>query len=316
MKILVAGGAGFIGSHLCQKLLTEKHQVICFDNLITGNKKNIESLLKNKNFYFLEKDITQPLDIKQKIEAIFHLASPASPNYKSKISYLNLWQETFLANTLGTLNLLKLAHKNKARFLYASTSEVYGDPKEHPQKESYWGNVNPIGKRSIYDESKRAGETISYYYLTKKNLDVRIARIFNTYGPGMRIDDRRMIINFIIQALKNKPITIYGNGQQTRSLCYINDMIEGLYRLMFFNQAKNQVINLGNPQEKKVLEYAKLIKNLTRSKSPIIFEEKSEDDPEKRKPDITKAKKLLNWQPKINLKEGLKKTISYYQKLI
>ncbi|MCS6956775.1 MAG: GDP-mannose 4,6-dehydratase [Patescibacteria group bacterium] len=316
MKILIAGGAGFIGSHLCEKLIKKNYQIICIDNLITGNEKNILHLKKNRNFKFINQDITKKFQIKEKIDIIFHLASPASPNPESSISYFSLWKETYLVNTLGTINLLELALKNNSAFVFASTSEVYGNPLIHPQNENYFGNVNPIGPRAIYDESKRAGETISYYYLIKKNLDIRVARIFNTYGPKMRIDDKRMIVNFIIQALKNKPITIYGNGNQTRSLCYIDDLIDGLIKLAFEKKAKGEIINLGNPDEHRVIDYAKIIKKIINSKSQIIFLEKQIDDPEKRKPDITKAKKILNWNPKINLKNGLEKTIEYYKNLI
>lgn len=316
MNILIAGGAGFIGSHLCEKLLQKNHKVFCLDNLLTGNYENIKNLLKNKNFKFINQDITKKFNINEKINIVYHLASPASPNPNSQISYLSLWKETYLANTLGTINLLEIAKKNKSIFIYASTSEVYGNPLEHPQKETYFGNVNPTGPRAIYDESKRAGETIVYYYSIKENLDTRIVRIFNTYGPKMRKDDQRMVINFILQALKNKPITIYGNGNQTRSLCFIDDLVEGLIKIAFEKKAKNQIINLGNPEEYKIIEYAKIIKKLTQSNSKIIFLEKQTDDPEKRKPDIKKALKILNWQPKTNLEEGLKKTINFYKNLI
>lgn len=315
MNILIAGGAGFIGSHLCKKLIEKKHTILCVDNLLTGNYKNIKELVKNKNFKFIKKDITKKFYLEKKIDIIYHLASPASPNPNSKISYIYLWKETYLVNTLGTINLLELAKKNNSIFVYASTSEIYGNPLEHPQKETYFGNVNPTGIRSIYDESKRAGETIVYYYSLKEEIDTRIARIFNTYGPKMRIDDQRMVVNFILQALKNEPITIYGDGNQTRSLCFIDDLVEGLIKIGFEKKAKNQIINLGNPDEHKIIEYAKIIKKLTNSKSKIIFLKKQIDDPEKRKPDIEKAKKILNWQPKTKLEDGLKKTILFYKKL-
>ncbi|MCS7092981.1 MAG: NAD-dependent epimerase/dehydratase family protein [Patescibacteria group bacterium] len=316
MIILVAGGGGFIGSHLCEKLIRENHQVICVDNLSTGLRENLYTLISNKNFEFVKKDINEMINIKKKIDIIFHLASPASPNPYSQISYLSLWKETFLTNTLGTVNLLELALKNQAIFLYASTSEIYGNPQIHPQPENYWGNVNPVGVRSIYDESKRAGETICYYYSLKKNVDVRIVRIFNTYGPRMRLDDKRMIINFIHQALTNKPITIYGNGHQTRSLCYIDDLINGLILIAFKNGLKGQVINLGNPEEYRVIDYARMIKKITGSKSRIIFLEKQQDDPERRRPDIAKAISLLNWQPIVDINIGLKKTVEYYRSII
>lgn len=326
MKILVAGGAGFIGSHLCQRLIKENHQVICVDNLITGSISNIKDLLQNKNFSFIKHDVIKPLNLKVtpplasggvKIDAIFHLASPASPNHHSKLSYHHLPMETMLVNSIGTFELLKLAEKYRAKFLFASSSEIYGNPLEHPQKEEYFGNVSPIGPRSVYDESKRFGETLTAYFWRKKNLDARIARIFNTYGPNMQKEDKRMIVNFIVSALTGKPITIYGDGKQTRSLCFIDDMIEGLIRLMFYPNTNRQVINLGSPEEHTILEYAQLVKKITNSKSKIVFSEKMpEDDPIRRKPDISKAKKILDWAPAISLKEGLKRTIAYFKNLI
>jgi len=319
--ILITGGAGFIGSHLTKKLLEKNYQVIVVDNLITGSEKNIKEFKNNKNFTFIKANVIKPLDNLlgnfSKINFIFHLASPASPNHKSPISYHQLALETMLVNTVGTLALLKLAKKNQAKFLFASTSEVYGNPLVHPQDENYFGNVNPVGPRSVYDESKRFGETLTSYFINKKGVDGRIARIFNTYGPNMRIDDKRMVVNFIIQALKNKKITIYGDGSQTRSLCYVDDLVDGLIKLMFNKNTNGQIINLGNPKEHKVLEYAKIIKRLTRSKSKIVFEEELPiDDPIKRKPEIKKAKKLLNWEPKTDLIKGLKKTINYFKKII
>jgi dTDP-glucose 4,6-dehydratase/UDP-glucuronate decarboxylase len=317
LKILVTGGAGFIGSHLARRLIKENHQVICADNLLTGSIKNISDLLKNKNFFFLKHDVIKPIPAGPKVAAIFHLASPASPNHHSLLSYHRLPMETMLVNTVGTLELLKLTEKNKAKFLFASTSEVYGNPLAHPQKETYLGNVSPIGPRSVYDESKRFGETITSYFWRKDKVDGRIARIFNTYGPHMLKEDKRMIINFIISALTNKPITIYGDGKQTRSLCYIDDMVEGLIRLMFYPKTKGKVVNLGSPTEHTVLQYAKIVKELTRSKSKIVFSEKlPTDDPIRRKPDITCAKKLLDWAPVVTLEEGLKRTITYFKKYI
>lgn len=317
MKILIAGGAGFIGSHLCEKLLAENHYVICVDNLLTGSFDNIKHLKNNPNFIFIKTDIIEKLPPLSKIEAIFHLASPASPNEKSPISYHTLAEETIKANIDGTWQLLELAKKEKARFLFASTSEIYGNPLVSPQNENYFGNVNPLGKRAVYDESKRMGETLTFYYYRKKGVNVRIARIFNTYGPRMRIDDQRMVVNFIINALKNKPIEVYGDGNQTRSLCYISDMIDGLVKLMFAPNTNGEVINLGNSSEKKVIDYAQLIKKLTQSKSKIVITNQPiEDDPERRCPDITKAKKILEWEPKISLIDGLKLTIDYYKKII
>ncbi len=315
MKILVAGGAGFIGSHLCTRLLKENHEVICVDNFLTGSKQNIEDLLKNKNFSLVEHDVIKPLPNGISADSVFHLASPASPNHHSKISYHALPMETMLVNTIGTLELLKFAGKNKAKFLFASTSEVYGDPLEHPQNEEYRGNVSTTGPRSIYDESKRFGETLTAYFCRDKGLDARIARIFNTYGPGMAKADMRMIITIINQAIESKPITLFGDGSQTRSLCFIDDMVEGLMRLMFYPKTKGEVVNLGAQDEYSVLEYAQLVKKFLTSKSEIIFSEKlPEDDPKKRRPNITKAKKLLDWEPKVQLEEGLKKTIDYFKK--
>jgi len=315
MKILVAGGAGFIGSHLCQRLLNEKYEIVCVDNLLTGSRKNIEPFLKNKNFTFINHDIIHPIKNPPAIGAIFHLASPASPNHHSPLSFHSLPMETMLANSVGTLELLKLAKKFKARFLFASTSEVYGDPEKHPQKEDYRGNTSTTGPRSVYDESKRFGETLTAYFWRKEGVDARIARIFNTYGPNMLKDDMRMILNFITQALSNKPITVFGDGTQTRSLCYVDDLVEGIIRLMFYPKTARTIVNIGSTEERTVLEYAQLVKKATGSASKIVFgEQLPQDDPKKRKPDITKAKKLLNWQPKVRLEEGLRKMVSYYEK--
>lgn len=319
MKVLVTGGAGFIGSHLCERLLNEDHEIICLDNFLTGSKENIKEFQDNKNFQLIEQDLTKtiPEDVRSKlsgVEAIFHLASPASPNHHSKISYHTLPMPTMMVNTRGTLSLLKLASQNKAKFLFASTSEVYGNPLEHPQKESYNGNVSTTGPRSVYDEAKRFGETLTAHFWRSEGVDARIARIFNTYGPRMLKEDMRMVVNFINQALTGAPLTVFGDGKQTRSLCYIDDMVEGLTKLMFQPGTAKQVVNLGSPDEHSVLEYAQIIKKLTGSKSEIIFSEKlPEDDPMQRRPDITKAKKLLNWQPKIDLEKGLSKLISYFK---
>ncbi len=306
MKILVTGGAGFIGSFLCERLLEEGHDVICMDNLSTGKKSNIKHLLKNQKFKFLEHDVTKPIELK--IDSIFHLASPASP-----LDYQKLPIETSMVNSLGTFNMLESARKNNARFLLASTSEVYGDPLEHPQKETYWGNVNPFGVRSCYDESKRFAETLTMSFFRKYGLDIRIARIFNTFGPRMRKDDGRAIPNFIVQTLSGQPITVYGDGEQTRSFCFISDMIDGLMKLMFTDGFSGQVVNLGNKEEKSIISVARLIKDLTKSKSKIVFKPLPEDDPSRRKPDITKAKELLNWEPKVDFEDGLKKTIPWFK---
>jgi UDP-glucuronate decarboxylase len=306
--ILVTGGAGFIGSHLCDKLLKQNNKVICLDNLFTGSKKNISHLIKSKNFKFVKHDIIEPFFIKEKIDQIYNLACPASP-----ISYQFNSIRTVKANTIGVINMLGLAKLHGARILQASTSEVYGDPTEHPQKESYWGNVNPIGPRSCYDEGKRVAETLFFNYYYKHGLEIRVARIFNTYGPNMAEDDGRVVSNFVTQALKNKNITIYGRGDQTRSFCYISDLVEGLIKLM--NQEKNVgPINLGNPAELTVKEIAKKIIILTSAKSKIVYKTLPKDDPKKRRPDITLAKTKLNWQPKVKLEDGLKKTIEYFKK--
>jgi len=306
--ILVTGGAGFLGSNLCDLLIAKGNKVICIDNLITGRKQNIAHLLKNRNFTFIKYDITVPLKLNGKIDEIYNLASPASP-----VDFERLALEIMQANSIGTKNMLDLALKNKAKFLEASTSEVYGNALQSPQNESYWGNVNSIGVRSCYDESKRFSEALAMAYYRKYNLDTRIVRIFNSYGPRMRADDGRVVTNFINQALHNKPITIYGTGNQTRSFCYVSDEIDGIWRLMQANY--NLPVNIGNPNEFTILELAQKIKELTNSKSEIIFKPLPKDDPERRKPDIALAKKLFNWHPKVELEEGLKRTIEYFRAL-
>jgi len=318
MQILVAGGAGFIGSHLCQSLLKDGYRVICIDNFLTGKKANVAPLLAHPKFLLINTDVSKPLPealIEEKLDYIFHLASPASPNSLSPLSYMNLPLETMDANSLGTRRLLRLARKHKAKFLFASTSEVYGDPQVHPQPETYWGYVNPVGIRSCYDEAKRFGEALTMVYIRRFKLNARIVRIFNTYGPRMDIKDGRAVANFIVQALTNQPITIYGQGKQTRSFCYVDDLVSGLKKALLTESSKGQVINLGNPEEFTVLDLAKKIKRATGSASPIKIEamELPEDDPEKRRPDISRAKKLLGWQPKIKFSRGLEKTIAYFR---
>jgi nucleoside-diphosphate-sugar epimerase len=313
--VLVAGGAGFIGSHLCKKLLEKNYKVICVDNLLTGSEKNIEQLKNNPNFSFIKHDVTIPFPENPKADFIFHLASPASPNKKSPRSYINHPIETLLVNSLGTYNLLEFSKINSSKFLYASTSEVYGDPSVSPQPENYFGNVNPNGIRSVYDEGKRFGEAITMSYVREFNLDARIIRIFNTYGPLMQVDDGRVVSNFIYQAIFDKQITIYWNGSQTRSFCFVDDMVEGLMLAMFSDKTKGEVINLGNPNERKVSELAQTIKELTKSNAEIVFEELPQDDPKVRNPDIKKAKKLLNWEPKVDINEGLSRTIAYFKSL-
>lgn len=314
---LVAGGAGFIGSHLCKKLLQENLKVLCIDNFITGEKGNIADFSSNSNFTFIEKNVIK-IDnnfTKEKIDYIFHLASPASPNRKSPRSYINFPIETLLANSVGTFRLLELAKANNSKFLYASSSEIYGDPEISPQTEDYFGNVNPVGVRSVYDEGKRFGEAITMAYVRKKYVDATIIRIFNTYGSKMRVDDGRVISNFINQAIKNEPLTVYGDGKQTRSICFVSDLVEGLYLAMISDKTKGEVLNLGNSEERTVTELANIIKEKTASSSSIVFEPLPEDDPKKRNPDITKAKNLLNWSPKVSIDQGLLETIEYFRGL-
>jgi len=306
MNILVTGGAGFIGSHLCGYLLKENHKVICVDNLITGRRENVEEFLENKRFEFIKYDVTKTFSYERKIDWIFHLASPASP-----VDFEKYPLEILKVGSFGTFNMLEFANKNNTRFLLASTSEVYGDPEINPQDEDYWGHVNPIGVRSVYDESKRFSEALTMAYHRKYGLDVRIARIFNTFGPKMRLDDGRAVPNFIDQALHNEPITIYGDGKQTRSFCYISDQIEGLIKLM--KSDYNLPINIGNTEELTILDFAEKIKKMCNSKSKITFHPLPKDDPKQRKPDISKAKKILNWEPKVDLEEGLQKTINYFK---
>lgn len=306
-KILVTGGLGFIGSHLCEALIKEGNYVICIDNEFTGNILNIQNIIQNPNFEFIRHDIIDP--IKLEIDEIYHLACPASPK-----AYQYNSIKTIKTNIIGTINMLGLAKRTKAKILLTSTSEIYGDPKITPQVEEYWGNVNPIGIRSCYDEGKRLAETLMMEYNRNHNLDTKIVRIFNTYGPNLASDDGRVISNFINQALKEEDITIYGEGKQTRSFCYISDLVSGLISLMKTDY--NLPINIGNPNEKTIKEIAEKIIEITGSKSKIIYQNLPEDDPTNRKPDITKAKEILNWEPKVELKEGLIKTINYFRKKI
>lgn len=303
---LVTGGAGFIGSHLCDYMLAKGMKVICMDNFVTGNKKNIIHLKSNPNFKLIEHDITKHIKIDEDIDYILHFASPASP-----IDYLQIPIQTLKAGSFGTYNALGLARAKNAMFLLASTSEVYGDPLVNPQPESYWGNVNPVGPRGCYDESKRFSEAMVVAYHNVHKINTRIARIFNTYGPRMRADDGRAVPAFINQALRGEPITVFGNGKQTRSFCYVSDEIEGLFRLLVSNIT--EPINVGNPQEMTVLELANKIIELTGSTSRIISEPLPIDDPKVRRPDIAKAKRLLGWEPKVSVEEGLQKTIDYFK---
>ena len=314
---LVAGGAGFIGSHLVKHLLTKDFNIICVDNLITGSLKNIEDIKDNPKLFFLKQDISKGVEIPNidRVDFVFHLASPASPNKKSKNSYMSYPVETLLVNSYGTYNLLEFSRKYKSKFLFASTSEIYGDPLVSPQKEDYFGNVNPVGVRAVYDEAKRFGEAITMAYFRKYLLNTRIARIFNTFGPFMQPDDGRVVSNFVNQAIKNEPITIYGTGEQTRSFCYIDDMVLGIGKAMFDRDTIGNVINLGNPDERSIKELADVIKKLIGSSSSIVYEELPKDDPKTRCPDISKAKKLLDWEPSVTLEGGLKKTIDYFKSI-
>jgi len=304
--VVVTGGAGFIGSHLCDYLINKGFKVICVDNLITGNLENISHLSKNKRFEFIKHDITKYINIPGKVDYILDFASPASP-----IDYLKYPIQTLKVGSLGVHNCLGLAKLKRATFLLASTSEIYGDPLVHPQREDYWGNVNTIGPRGCYDEAKRFAEALTTAYHRVHKIDTKIVRIFNTYGERMRLNDGRVVPNFISQALKGEDITVYGNGKQTRSFCYISDLVEGIYKLLISDF--NEPVNLGNPDEKTILQFAKIIIKLTDSKSKIIFKPLPVDDPKQRCPDISRAKKILKWKPKVSLEEGLKRTIDWFR---
>ena len=308
MRILVTGGAGFIGSFLCESLVEQGHEVLCLDNLFSGTKSNILPLRDHANFEFIRHDVTRPILLE--VDQIYNLASPASP-----IFYQLNPVKTVKTNVLGTLNMLGLAKRVKGRILQASTSEVYGDPLEHPQKESYWGDVNPIGLRSCYDEGKRVAETLMMDYHRQNQVDVRIARIFNTFGPRMSVEDGRVVSNFVVQALQGQPLTLYGDGSQTRSFCYISDLVSGLQKLMA-KEGLSDPINLGNPEECSMLELAEMIKDLTNSKSEISFQPLPPDDPARRRPDISRARRLLDWEPRISRREGLTRTIGYFNSIL
>lgn len=307
MRILITGGAGFIGSHLTDRCLAEGHTVIGMDNLVTGSLRNIEHLKDHSAYTFVEHDITAPIKLDGDLDAILNLASPASP-----IDYLNLPLETLRVGSLGTENALELARSKKARFLLTSTSEIYGDPLEHPQTENYLGNVDPIGPRAVYDEAKRYAEAITMAYHRKYRVDVRIVRIFNTYGPRMRLDDGRVVPNFVGQALRGEPLTVYGNGQQTRSFCYVEDEVDGLYRLLMSSETRP--VNIGNPHEMTIMEFATLINDITGNQAGIKLENKRiQGDPQTRRPDITRAKTVLGWEPHIDIRDGLSRTIEYFR---
>ena len=306
---VITGGAGFLGSHLCDKLLNEGMKVICVDNLLTGNLDNISHLFGNEDFSFIKHDVTNYIYIPGRVDHILHFASPASP-----IDYLKLPIQTLKVGSLGTHKVLGLAKEKKARFLLASTSEVYGDPNIHPQSEDYWGNVNPIGPRGVYDEAKRFAEALTMAYNRYHGVDTRIVRIFNTYGPRMRLNDGRALPAFVGQALRGEDITVFGDGSQTRSFCYVSDLIDGIYKLLM--SGEKEPVNIGNPEEITILQFAEEVVDIIKSKSKIIFKNLPVDDPKVRQPDISKAKKLLNWEPKVTRRDGLVKTISYFKEVI
>ena len=307
-RILVTGGAGFIGNHLCRRLLNEGNYVICLDNFFTGLKRHIEDMLDNPNFELIEHDIVEPVDIE--VDQIYNMACPASPPH-----YQYDPVKTMKTSVLGIINMLELAKKYKATLLHASTSEVYGNPLVHPQQESYWGNVNPIGIRSCYDEGKRAAETLMMDYHRQYGVDIRIIRIFNTYGPNMDPKDGRVVSNCIVQAINGEDITIYGDGSQTRSFCYVSDLVAGAIKMMNNDKGFIGPVNLGNPSERTVLNLAEIVLEMTGSKSKITYKDLPSDDPVKRKPDITKAQEILGWKPEVDIKDGLKKTIEYFKSI-
>ncbi|BDG26756.1 epimerase [Thermus thermophilus] len=309
MRVLLTGAAGFLGSHLAERLLKGGCEVIGVDNLSTGQRRNLDRLLAHPGFHFLQADVARPLEVEGPLDWVLHFASPASPP-----RYLKLPIPTLLVNAEGTRHLLDLALKKGARFFLASTSEVYGDPLVHPQPESYWGNVNPVGPRAVYDEGKRYAEALVTAYHTHFGLPVRIVRIFNTYGPYMDPEDGRVVTNFITQALKGEPLTVYGDGSQTRSFCYVDDLVEGIVRLMEVDYAGP--VNLGNPEEYTVLELARLVKEITHSPSEIVFKPLPQDDPKQRRPDISLARRLLGWEPRVPVREGLLRTITYFREVV
>lgn len=306
MRAVVTGGAGFLGSHLCDRLLAEGWEVLALDNLITGDEGNLRHLQGNPRFRFERKDVTEPVRVEGEVGYVFHLASPASPP-----DYLKFPLETLKVGSIATMNTLELAQSKRAKFLLASTSECYGDPDVSPQSESYWGHVNPVGPRSVYDEAKRFAEAITMAYHRYHDVDTHIVRIFNTYGPRMRLNDGRALPNFVFQALSGQPITVYGDGKQTRSFCYVSDLIDGIYKLSQCNE--HFPTNIGNPTELTIYEFAERIRSYFPNARPIIHEPLPEDDPKQRRPDITKAKRLLGWEPKVSLEEGLKYTLDYFK---
>jgi dTDP-glucose 4,6-dehydratase len=314
MRILITGAAGFLGSHLCDRLLAEGHEVVGMDNFITGRPENLAHLAGHQRFEFIRHDVSRFIFVPGKVDAVLHFASPASPNEESPFGYVNLPIQTMKAGALGTHNTLGVARANNARFLLASTSEIYGDPLEHPQKETYWGHVDPIGKRSVYDEAKRFAEALTMAYHRFHGLDTRVVRIFNTYGPRMQVEDGRVVPNFIRQALRGEPLTIYGDGSQTRSFCYMQDLIDGIYRLLMSDV--HEPVNIGNPTETSILEFAHTINHLTDNQAGVVYKPglRIESDPQRRRPDISRARSLLGWEPEISLEEGIQLTIPYFRK--
>ncbi len=308
-RVVITGGAGFLGSHLCERALAEGHEVVCVDNLVTGRLENIKHLLHRDDLQFLEHDVSKPFEVEGPVDFILHFASPASP-----IDYLELPIQTLKVGSLGTHNSLGLAKAKGARFFLASTSEVYGDPQEHPQKETYWGNVNPVGPRGVYDEAKRFAEAMTMAYHRYHGVDVRIVRIFNTYGPRMRVRDGRVVPAFVQQALTGEPMTVFGEGKQTRSFCYVDDLVEGIWRLLMSDL--RMPCNIGNPHEMTILEFAETIRAAVGSSSPIVFKPLPVDDPQTRRPDITQAREKLGWEPKIQLAQGLESTIAYFRSVL
>lgn len=313
MRILITGAAGFLGSHLCDRLLAEGHEVIGMDNFITGSAENLAHLAGNERFSFIRHDVSNFIFVPGKVDAVLHFASPASPNPISRYGYVNLPIQTMKAGALGTHNTLGVARKYGAKYLLASTSEIYGDPLEHPQKESYWGHVDPIGVRSVYDEAKRFAEALTMAYHRFHGIDTRIVRIFNTYGPRMHLEDGRVVPNFIQQALRGEPLTVYGDGSQTRSFCYVDDLIEGIVRLLYSNE--HLPVNLGNPEETSILEFAEMINRIVGNHAGIVFRPQArlEGDPQRRQPDIQRGKEILGWQPHVSLEDGLRETIAYFR---
>jgi dTDP-glucose 4,6-dehydratase len=313
MRILLTGAAGFLGSHLCDRLLAEGHEVIGMDNFITGSPNNLAHLAGNQHFFFIRHDVSDYIFVPGKVDAVLHFASPASPNPDSPYGYPNLPIQTLKAGALGTHNTLGVAKAHNARFMLASTSEIYGDPLEHPQKESYWGHVDPVGLRSMYDEAKRFAEALTMSYHRFHGVKTSIVRIFNTYGPRMRLDDGRVVPNFLQQALRKEPLTVYGDGEQTRSFCYVEDLIEGIYRLLMTDES--DPVNIGNPHETKIIAFAEIVNRLSGNAAGVVFKprRRGSGDPQRRQPDISRARKLFGWEPKVPLEEGLERTIKYFK---